>query len=320
MRDVSLEGLLEKGIFKGEVTLVLNGGMADSIINTDFNKPGAETRAEAWSASLGADDNLRPFLNMVFPNLYVDGTLSLSSRLKWNGLTMPADDPASSATTIIKINKGHVLGKPAPDYILKVFPNLNLYDYRFDECQIASQGVGPVTKSKMTFIAPTFCLYMDGETDSHTQKVDYNCGVDLVTSMGMEGGRAHIPGLLQRRAKIALVQYRGTLSDQHAEWFMPRLEGIQDSIRNLLPLKSLEVLASQNKTAGQKAEYFGKKVEHLLLLPLDTGQRITGLKKEEKPRVEQLQPPPTQRPPIPPEVQNSGPAPEGAQKGNRGRK
>ena len=292
VRDISFELNQEKGLLRAEAVFAFNNGSGDAIINVDFNRDAPRTILDAWADSISADDDLRPILNMIFPNLYVDGSLSGRVRSRWDGLTVADMSPTCEGESILAVKKGHMLGKAAPDYILKVFPGLNLYDYRFDACEVVTKTHGIRATNKITFSAPTFNLYMEGQSNNQTREVDYICGMDLVSNMGLDGARNHIPKLLQDGAKVTIVRYRGRVDDQHAEWFTPKMETIANTVRQLLPIRSVEVLASPDKTAGQKMDYFWQKIRRLLLLPVKAGERVAGVQEKKEDRWDKAQPPP----------------------------
>ncbi len=294
-RGVSLEAVNEKGVLRAELAVGVNGGMVDVVVNGDFNQSPPTMQEDSWGASLAANDNLRPFMNLLFPNLYVDKEISFRSNLKWQGLTLEGLDTTQAGESVFEIKKGHMIGKAAPEFILKVFPNLNLYDYRFDDCKVVCKARGRISRNKVTFLAPTFNLFMIGQTCNDTKDVDYIVGVDMVANMGLEPVRDHIPRFWQDSAKITIARYRGHIHDQHVEWFEPKLDNMRDTLGKLLPLQTVKVLASSDKTAADKAKYFGKRLERILLFPVSTAKRFAGAKKKDKEPLERAEPPPMDR-------------------------
>lgn len=233
----------------------LNGGEATHTLAVDFTRPEADVQATIDWTNLGADPNLRPFLDHVFPNLFVTGSMSFSARYETSVTEGASWAEALKGTSTMEVQGGYLESARTPEETRSVFPTLTLSHYVFDWGRIESKTEGGRSQNVMIFEAPTVNLHVDGWTDNRTREIDYVVTVDLVENLGLGGGRDKIPGALQSASRVEIAYIKGTVDDQRVEYLAPKVAKIKDTLSSLLGLKAIQHLLvgmSEEEKAGYR--------------------------------------------------------------------
>lgn len=233
----------------------LNGGEATHTFAVDFTGPKAAVQATIDWTNLGADPNLRPFLDHVFPNLFVTGSMGFSARYKTELAEGASWAEALEGTSTMEVLGGYIESARTPEETRSVFPTLSLSHYVFDWGRIESKTEGGRSHNVMTFEAPTVNLYMSGWTDNRTREIDYVVTVDLVENLGLGGGRDKIPSNLQSASRVEVAYIKGTIDNQRVEYLAPKVAKIKNTLSSLLGLKAIQHLLvgmSEEEKAGYR--------------------------------------------------------------------
>jgi hypothetical protein len=241
----------------------LNGGQTHHSLSVDMKGPEPSLEATIQWQGLGADPNLRPFLDFVFPNLFVTGSLDFSARYQAVGADADRINETLRGTSTMKVHKGYLVSDPTPEATRQVFPTLTMSHYSFDRGLIETRTQQGRSYNVMHFEAPTVNLILRGWTDNRTREIEYVMVVDLVENLGLGAVRDKIPDFLESASQVEIATIRGTLDDQRVEYLKPRVEKIKNTLKALLTLKPLQKLL-KGMSDEEKAGYLKGKVGGLL--------------------------------------------------------
>ncbi|MEW6357163.1 MAG: hypothetical protein AB1696_12615 [Planctomycetota bacterium] len=275
IRNVSSHAHLRDGIFALTLKGILNEGMLDFEWNADLNADLPASTLSYWTDRIQAHDNLRPLMNYTFNNLYVEGELGFDGRGSWQGLTAYNMVRSMQGKTKMYIDNGFLLGKAAPEYMLGIFPWLNLHraTWNFKRADIISVTEGPVATNTMRFRYPG-STYMSGQTNNITKEIRYVFGVDLVDSFGLGESTGIIPDRIESKSSIDICRYVGTLDNQEVEWFKLRGDEVVSLLKRLLQIQTFANLFSPKKTPIEKAEYLEGRAVGIITVPARMGRSL----------------------------------------------
>ncbi|MFQ6672174.1 MAG: AsmA-like C-terminal region-containing protein, partial [Candidatus Tectimicrobiota bacterium] len=237
----------------------LNGGTAHHTLTLDLTAPEPAVEATLDWRALGADENLRPFFTIVFPNLFMTGTLDFSSRWQGTGADAARLTETLEGTSTMVVNGGYLVSDPTPQATREVFPTLTLSHYAFTRARIETRTATGLSHNVMHFEAPTVNLHMRGTTDNRTREIDYVMVVDLVENLGLGGLREAIPNKLQSSSQVEIAYIKGTLDDQRMEFLRPKVAKIKETMKSLVSLKPIRKFFMK-MSAEEKGAYLQGKV------------------------------------------------------------
>jgi len=277
LKNFALKAKLSEGILDSGVTLVMNEGIMKIRWLADFNGDLVDNKVQFWADGLEANDNLRPPLNAIFTNLYVTGDMGFNGEFRWEGFSQRNMDRTFVGESELWVNRGYLLGKAAPDYIVKLFPGLQLARFKFDHAQLVSKTKGPISENEMKFHAGTLATYMIGKTNNKTHEIDYTFGVELIESLAMGQMRDRIPDFIEKNARVDIVRYRGDIYNQKAEWFEPKAEAVVATLKWLVQWQTMRTLFSFDKSAIEKRRLLQKRLKGIIGVPLSLGEKALSL-------------------------------------------
>jgi hypothetical protein len=241
MTDLDMELTSARGEVQiSRLDFGLNGGKAHHTMTLDLSghEP-AVTTTIAWQG-LGADPNLRPFLDKVFPNVFVTGTMDFSARYVGSGADAAQVTETVEGNSTMVVHEGYLVSDPTPQETRKVFPTLTLSHYSFERAHIETRTVAGRSHNVMRFEAPTVNIRLRGWTDNRTGEIDYVMVVDLVENLGLGRLRDQIPDALESASQLEIAHIKGTIDDQEVEYLKPQANKIKETLKSLLGLKTLQ--------------------------------------------------------------------------------
>lgn len=255
LTDLDMEVTSARGVVRvPRLDFGLNGGKAHHTLTVDMTRhEPVVTTTIAWRG-LGADPNLRPFLERVFPNLFVTGSMDFSARYVGSGADVAQVTETLEGTSTMVVHGGYLLSDPTPQKTRKVFPTLSLSHYAFERAHIETRTVAGRAHNIMRFEAPTINLRMRGWTDNRTGEIDYVMVVDLVENLGLGSFRNQIPDALESASELEIAHITGTLNEQKVEYLSPEVNKIKETLKSLLGLKALQRFLVE-MSAEEKAAY-----------------------------------------------------------------
>ncbi|NOZ21972.1 MAG: hypothetical protein GXP25_12900 [Planctomycetes bacterium] len=291
LRNVASHARLRGGVFTVTLKGILNEGMVDFEWSVDLNPDLPANTISYWADRIQANDNLRPLMNYTFNNLYVNGELGFDGRASWQGLSSHNVIRSMQGKTRMYINDGFLLGKAAPEYMMKLFPWLNLHQatWNFKRGEIISVTEGHICINTMRFRYPG-STYLTGQTNNITKEIRYVFGVDLVDSFGLGESTGVIPDRIESKSSIDICRYVGTLDKQNVEWFKLRGDEIMSLLKKLLQAKSFATLFSPKKTPLEKAEHIEGRAVGIITAPARAGRSLiqTPLRVRERREIREI--------------------------------
>ncbi|MFQ5893249.1 MAG: AsmA-like C-terminal region-containing protein, partial [Nitrospinota bacterium] len=241
----------------------LNGGTAHHTLTMDLTGPEPAVATTIDWRGLGADENLRPFFDLVFPNLFMTGTLDFSAQYQgtWADATRLTETLEGTSTMVV--NGGYLVSDPTPESTREVFPTLTLSHYAFRRAHIETRTAAGISHNDMRFEAPTINLVMRGTTDNGTREINYVMVVDLVENLGLGGLREAISNKLQSASQVEIAYVTGTLDDQRIEFLRPKVVKIKEIMKSLVSLKPIRKFFME-MSAEEKGAYLTGKVGSVL--------------------------------------------------------
>jgi hypothetical protein len=260
MADLALEVTAARGVVQvPQFTFGLNGGEAAHSLSVDLTKEEPTLKATIDWKNLGADPNLRPFLDRVFPNLFVNGSMSFSAQYEGAGSDAARINQTLEGTSTMEVLGGYMKSAPTPEATRSIFPTLTMSNYVFDRGHIETRTSGGRSHNVMRFEAPSVDLQITGWTNNATREIDYVVVVDLVENLGLGGNRKKVPSVLQSASQVEIAYIRGTLDNQRVEYLSPKVMKVKDTLKSLLGLKALQNLLV-GMSEEEKASYREGKV------------------------------------------------------------
>ncbi|OPZ97426.1 MAG: hypothetical protein BWY71_01622 [Planctomycetes bacterium ADurb.Bin412] len=154
---------MNQGVLKTEFSAGMSGGTINARIESNLRDPNAEIMQLVESLELTADDSLRPMVESEFPGMSVSGTISEKRQLRipLAGLVDKTSDWSGTGTTIC--TRGTLYGPGGPGWMLKVFPGLELVEYRWQTMSNQYEMFGDGSKKNhMLFTGSQYDIYIDG--------------------------------------------------------------------------------------------------------------------------------------------------------------
>lgn len=264
LTNLSLEMTAARGAVQvPQFTFGINGGEAAHTLTVDLTgeEPSLKTTID-WKG-LGADPNLRPFLDHVFPNLFVTGSISFSARYTGKGGDAATILKALEGTSTMVVLGGTLKSAPTPEETRSIFPTLTMSNYVFDQGHIETRTSGGRSHNVMKFQAPSVDTQITGWTDNATREIDYVVTVDLVENLGLGGNRDNVPSVLQSASRVEIAYIKGTLDNQRVEYLAPKVTKIKNTLKSLLGLKAIQHFLV-GMSEEEKANYREGKVGGLM--------------------------------------------------------
>jgi hypothetical protein len=186
VRGVEARIAVENGRVTGSYAAGLNGGLLSTRFHVTFDEQAPMVRIDKTVRDVIARENIQPQLARFFPGNTVEGLFHQTADLtvSLRDLVANSVDPrcplhpvGTSRTVTIE---GVTRGRAAPQAVTRVFPGLNLAEYRYK--MMTSFGDhfpdGSATND-MVFRGKSYDLYMTGKTDAENIGT-YEVGLILV--------------------------------------------------------------------------------------------------------------------------------------------
>ncbi len=253
---------LEQGMLKTAFSAGMSGGTINASFESDLKEPNAQVIQTVESLDLAADDSLRPMVESEFPGMTVTGTISEKRQLHipLKGLIEHTLDWAGTGTTIC--TQGTLYGPGGPGWMLKVFPGLELVEYKWqtmsNQYEMFADGS---KKNHMLFSGDAYDIYIDGIS---TPLQDANEYQQAITKLEADLQAA------QEQVK-QLDQGEITMNPEKEQMIRRNTEGLrrlwqQHQQGEKLKIAAADYIVGGIVTAGGK-ELFGKPKE-LLRVPI----------------------------------------------------
>lgn len=197
------------GSIQSEFWSMMNGGSVSSRISADIKEDPIVINIESKLDDIQASEELQPLIDSFFPGLFVEGKISISENSSIRVSLIPElkiSYPEGKGYMLF--TDGYMIGKAAPDWVTKIFPQLNFTRYDFNRMHnwFEKYKDGKV-HNNMLFISYPWNIYIEGDSfaDGH---VEYEVGVDLLASFESEYwssvGQGRVPifttrGLIKER-------------------------------------------------------------------------------------------------------------------------
>jgi hypothetical protein len=165
LQELKGDYALERGGLKTEFSAGLSGGIVNGIITCDLTDPNALVSQELETRELLANEALRPMVESEFPGMLVTGTISEKRTLQafLKGLLEQSSDWTGTGTTVC--TEGTIYGPGGPGWVLKVFPGLELVEYKWQTMSNHYEMFADGTKDNhMLFEGTAYNIYIDGRT------------------------------------------------------------------------------------------------------------------------------------------------------------
>lgn len=163
----------------------LNGGTVRGRLATNLNRPEPIVEASMRVEKVHAAENIQPQIAALFPGNEVGGTFTLHQDVRYALWQMLAngEDPRMPVVPVGKARMvatdGVVVGRGAPDFVVSVFPGLNLTRYAYETMTgFTRYRPDGVAENEMIFHG-LYDVYMIGETDLQ-KRVRYTVGLVLL--------------------------------------------------------------------------------------------------------------------------------------------
>ncbi len=183
-------------------TCGLNEGTVSGELAIDFRLSPPVLSVAYDARDLAMAENLRPFVETMFPGMEVTG--SLSQKQAFQQALEAGSHPVGQGETVLVT--GLLRGPAAPDYVTHLFPGLKLTTYRFREMSnVFENEPGGTVRNRMIFDGEDYDIYIFGHTEADGTFV-YTLGVDLSLSLGSETWTRTL-----EQGKIPLMRYSGRI-------------------------------------------------------------------------------------------------------------
>ncbi len=123
------------------------------------------------------------YLRKSFPGFVATGPVTLIDRSLQRLFPRPGEPNHPVGSGELIIDGGHVVGKAAPDWLVRIFPGLNLTKYEFLRMHDwFTKHADGRTDHRMIFQGRYYHVYMEGWTDAD-RNVRYEVGIDLLARL-----------------------------------------------------------------------------------------------------------------------------------------
>ncbi|MCK5114804.1 MAG: hypothetical protein KAR11_08595, partial [Phycisphaerae bacterium] len=170
----------------------LYGGTVQASMTTQIRDVIPQVASKTEMLEVAATPEIRPQISRIFPGNTVTGMFSRWETVRYplaemvcNTLDKSFPLTPEGETKLIAI-EGIVIGRAAPKFVTKIFPGLNLSEYKYDKMTSFGQLKGDGSAENETIFSGLYDLYMDGVTDKEN-RIKYTIGlVMLGTSVPAE--------------------------------------------------------------------------------------------------------------------------------------
>ncbi len=158
----------------------LSDGMIKGSISADLSQENPTIILKNQLYNLKMNPSLQPLVENFFPGLKITGRISINESYKFKMFrTSTAPNNPVGNGEMIFID-GYMIGKAAPDWVTKIFPQLNFAKYRFSRMRnwFYKTADGRI-HNNMIYRGKPWNIYIEG--DSYPDgRVKYEVGVDLL--------------------------------------------------------------------------------------------------------------------------------------------
>jgi hypothetical protein len=186
------------------------GGALRGLLETRLDVPLPRLTRQATIDQIKATPRVGPMISRDFPGNTVNGLFSRSESLEipldaYLGQMLDPRYPMHPVGTAkLVATDGVVVGPGAPAFVTRVFPGLNLTEYRYDRMTAFSTYLPDGTAENETFFSGRYDVYMEGTTAADGE-AKYTLG--LVLLGGSRADWQHD----WKQGRIPLLNYRGRI-------------------------------------------------------------------------------------------------------------
>jgi len=196
VHHVVVDLAVDHGAVKLDYVASLNGGSLRNEAKTNLNDSDALVSVRSEIRDVSATEEFQPQLSKFFPGNRFNGLFNRTETVQitlanWVANTLDARyPPGSVGTAKTVVTDGLTKGRAAPKFITRIFPGLDLAEYRYRKMTSFTDFLpGGLAKNEMIFDGRTYDLYIDGTTDARNMG-RYNVGlIVLGTSQSAELNR-----------------------------------------------------------------------------------------------------------------------------------
>lgn len=171
------------GVIDVPIHMATDGGVVPMRIRFLLNEPEPYFDLTYSAESIAPGRSVEAYLHRWFPGFRASGPVTLIDRTLQRLSPPPGEPnhPVGSGELIIE--GGYVEGKAAPDWLVTIFPGLNLARYDFVRMHdwFTKHPDGRVDH-RMIFQGKYYHLYMEGHTDAD-RNCRYEVGIDLLARL-----------------------------------------------------------------------------------------------------------------------------------------
>lgn len=201
---------LKEGIYNlEELSFGMNNGSVLIHSFIDLNQEKTRFKLTLNADDMEANENLRPIIDYFFPDLHILKRLNLKANLKGQGDSSEEIIKSLYGNVQIIISEGYVQGKPAPLYMISIFPFLRSTRYDFRKGGITVKVQKGKTNDSMRFEGGSFDFYIVGSTDILKREVNYTFGVNLASSVPIGVIRNSLPSFIKDYTRVDIARIKG---------------------------------------------------------------------------------------------------------------
>lgn len=211
----------------------LNGGTVTGKVDTTLTDAAPRVRVEQEIKDIYVDGSILPLIEEFFPDTTA-AYLSQRKDIELNLFTRADTPNPPLGSTITWLRDGRVRGPAGPDWMTRMFPKLNTFDYHFKEMTAYSQfhSDGKADNTMLFTGKKNWNIYMKGSTKLNGE-LNYDIGVDLL------GGAARKPS---NNGKILLMRVEGKIEDRKYVERKTRYPRLDENLKHFIQANPLYVL------------------------------------------------------------------------------
>ncbi len=158
----------------------LSGGMIMGTLSADLSEENPTISLSNQLYDLKMNPSLQPLIENFFPGLKVTGRISIDEHYKFKMFrtsTAPNNPVGSGEMTFID---GYMIGPAAPEWVTKIFPQLNFTKYEFSRMRnwFYKTADGRV-HNNMIYRGKPWNIYIEGDSYPNG-RIKYEIGVDIL--------------------------------------------------------------------------------------------------------------------------------------------
>jgi hypothetical protein len=219
------------GTIEVPLRLSVDGGLIDATIKFVLGEAEPYFDLAYTAESLAPEAVAQAYLRRSFPGIVATGPVTMIDR-SLQPLKAPPGQPSypvGSGEVIIE--GGYVTGKAAPDWLTRIFPGLNLAEYRFLRMHDwFTKHADGRTENHIIFQGPYYHMYMDGHTAAD-RTLRYEVGIDLLARWDSKYWAETKQGRIPLFIKTGRLALDGTLESDVVE-YRPMQGIIETLVRN----------------------------------------------------------------------------------------